>query len=87
MRLRTGRDQSKQFIVDGAQAIRDGAFIIIAWALFVAAMLYPVLQIVGLLICALLLLRGGETDCAAGASDGDTERSSICVMWSAMAVA
>ena len=59
MRLRTGRDQSKQFIVDGAQAIRDGAFIIIAWALFVAAMLYPVLQIVGLLICALLLLRGG----------------------------
>ena len=60
MRRRTGWDWAKQLLVGAGRAVRDTAFIVIAWALFIAAMVYPVLQLVGLLICALLLLRGGE---------------------------
>ena len=56
----TRRDRIKHFIVYAGHAIRDLALIAVGWALFVAAFVYPVLHIIGLAICAVLVLRKGE---------------------------
>lgn len=53
-------DGNGQFPMDLGRNVLDLALIAVGWIFFIAVMLYPVLQIVGLLVAAFFLLRSGD---------------------------
>lgn len=57
----TGHIRSgSRFVAGVRHEILNIVFIVLAWVLFLAAMIYPVLHLVGLLICGIAILRGTD---------------------------
>lgn len=71
---RDGRDVLRNALLDLETApaargnlfrtLRDIALIALAWMIFVGAVMYPAVQIVGIVACAVVLLAGRRRDAA-----------------------